>query len=76
MLRQLLIAAASLSLAVPAFALNPQPLPPGFRAPFAPRNAIVPHTIQRPGGWGRPLPICHGVQVGDPRKQPPMRVCN
>ncbi len=72
----LLIVAASLPLATPALALNPQPLPPGFRSPVMTRNAVVPHMIQRPGGWPRPVPICHGVQVGDPRKQPPMRVCN
>jgi hypothetical protein len=41
-------------------ALNPQPLPPGFR--FAPGLRLVPH--------------CHGVQIGDPRTHPPVRVCN
>jgi hypothetical protein len=40
----------------PRIALNPQPLPPGFR--FAARLH------------------CYGVQHGDPRKQPPVRVCN
>jgi hypothetical protein len=37
-------------------ALNPQPLPPGFR--FAARLH------------------CYGVQRGDPRLRPPIRVCN
>jgi hypothetical protein len=37
-------------------ALNPQPLPPGFR--FYARVH------------------CYGVQRGDPRLRPPIRVCN
>jgi len=41
-------------------ALNPQPLPPGFRINPGPR--LFPH--------------CHGVQIGDPRTHPPVRVCN
>jgi hypothetical protein len=41
-------------------ALNPQPLPPGFR--FNPGPHLFPH--------------CHGVQIGDPRTHPPVRVCN
>ena len=40
----------------PRIALNPQPLPPGFR--FAARIH------------------CYGVQHGDPRTHPPVRVCN
>jgi hypothetical protein len=40
----------------PPIALNPQPLPPGFR--FAARIH------------------CYGVQHGDPRTHPPVRVCN
>ncbi len=40
--------------------LNPQPLPPGFRINSAPH--LFPH--------------CHGVQIGDPRTHPPVRVCN
>jgi hypothetical protein len=41
-------------------ALNPQPLPPGFR--FNPGPHLFPH--------------CHGVQIGDPRTHPPVRVCD
>jgi hypothetical protein len=41
---------------LPRTALNPQPLPPGFRLAARVR--------------------CHGVQHGDPRKQPPVRVCS
>lgn len=41
-------------------ALNPQPLPPGFRIDLGPH--LLPH--------------CHGVQIGDPRTHPPVRVCN
>ena len=41
-------------------ALNPQPLPPGFRINPGPHL----------------FPRCHGVQIGDPRTHPPVRVCN
>jgi len=40
-------------------ALNPQPLPPGFR--INPGPHLFPH--------------CHNVQIGDPRTHPPVRVC-
>ncbi len=76
MRKLLLITVASLSLGTPALALNPQPLPPGFRSHYVTRNAVAPQTIQRPGGWHHPLPVCHSVQPGDPRKQPPMLVCH
>jgi hypothetical protein len=57
----------SIAAAGPAMALNPQPLPPGINAPYA---------LRWHGNGGIRLPHCHGVQVGDPRKQPPIRVCN
>jgi hypothetical protein len=60
-----------LSIATPALALNPQPLPPGRHLPS---QVIRPQDEH----WGRnrqPILRCHAVQVGDPRKQPPMRVC-
>lgn len=71
-LRMLSMTAAALALATPAFALNPQPLPPGVH--FNP--AVVNHP-QGVGAWNRgPLvPRCHGVQIGDPRTHPPVRVC-
>jgi hypothetical protein len=71
-LRILSLAATALALATPAFALNPQPLPPGMR--FKP--GAVNHA-QGLGAWDRsPLALrCHGVQIGDPRTHPPVRVC-
>jgi hypothetical protein len=71
-LRILSLTAAALALATRAFALNPQPLPPGMR--FNP--ATVNHT-QGMGARNRgPLALrCHGVQIGDPRTHPPVRVC-
>ena len=62
------VAVLGLSMATPAMALNPQPLPPGrsFSA-----QAINPHNEQ----IHRMEQRCHSVQVGDPRKQPPMQVC-
>jgi hypothetical protein len=71
-LRVLSLAATALALATPAFALNPQPLPPGMR--FNP--AAVNHA-QGVGAWTKgPLVLrCYGVQVGDPHTHPPVRVC-
>lgn len=71
-LRVLSLTAAVLTLATPAFALNPQPLPPGMR--FNP--AAVDHA-QNMRAWNKgPLMLrCHGVQIGDPRTHPPVRVC-
>ncbi len=70
-LRILSVTIAALAVATPAFALNPQPLPPGMR--FNP--AAVHH--EGVGAWNRgPLVLrCHGVQIGDPRTHPPVRVC-
>ena len=66
------LAAATLALATPASALNPQPLPPGIR--FHP--AMTNHDGGAADPHGSPSVLrCHAVQVGDPRKQPPMRVC-
>ena len=65
----LAIAIVGLSIATPAMALNPQPLPPGR---YLPTGAMV-HTEH--GGPGLYRPHCHSAQVGDPRKQPPMLVC-
>lgn len=71
---QLLAACAvSLAIAEPALALNPQPLPPGFS------RGYLPHADSMPAfRWGPHirLPHCHGVQVGDPRTHPPVRVCD
>jgi hypothetical protein len=68
------IAVLGPSIATPAMALNPQPLPPG--------RVMMPHdehasriVSQRIVGGYRPIPRCHSVQVGDPRKQSPMLVC-
>jgi hypothetical protein len=71
-LRILSLAAAALALATPAFALNPQPLPPAMR--FNPATVNHPRGV---GAWNRgPLVLrCHGVQIGDPRTYPPVRVC-
>jgi hypothetical protein len=71
-LRILSLAATTLALATSAFALNPQPLPPGMR--FNP--AAVNHA-QGVGAWKRgPFVLrCHGVQIGDPRTHAPVRVC-
>ncbi len=70
-LRILSVTIAALAVVTPAFALNPQPLPPGMR--FNP--AAVHH--EGVGAWNRgPLVLrCHGVQIGDPRTHPPVRVC-
>jgi hypothetical protein len=73
------ITVVGLSMTTPAMALNPQPLPPGR---YLPAQAIIPHT-EHAGRFEsqsivsryRPIPRCHSVQVGDPRKQPPMLVC-
>jgi hypothetical protein len=65
------LAAATLALAAPASALNPQPLPPGIR--FHPE--VTHHDGAMQTNRGVYALRCHGVQVGDPRKQPPMRVC-
>ena len=62
-----------LALAGPALALNPQPLPPGRYHPYLPRTAQGPAF--RLGPHVR-LPHCYGVQIGDPRTHPPVRVCN
>jgi hypothetical protein len=72
----LLVCAVSSALVAPAVALNPQPLPPGRSLP----RAFAPSTISSPRlndtlRPGRVYPRCHSVQVGDPRKQPPMLVC-
>ena len=65
--------AVSLALAGPALALNPQPLPPGLYRGYLPRTAETPAF--RAGPHVR-LPHCYGVQIGDPRTHPPVRVCN
>lgn len=72
LLRILSLAATALALATPALALNPQPLPPGMR--FNPGPVNHPQGV---GAWNRsPLVLrCHGVQIGDPRTHPPVRVC-
>jgi len=63
---------AALALATPALALNPQPLPPGFRS----HAAMADHGLGTERLNRGPYVLrCHAVQVGDPRKQPPMRVC-
>lgn len=70
------IAILGLSLATPAMALNPQPLPPGR---YRPTQGMVFHNERlhrfESHSRYRPMPRCHSVQVGDPRKQPPMLVC-
>jgi hypothetical protein len=53
----------------PPVALNPQPLPPGFRA------ALNPQPLP-PGLRFAARLHCYGVQVGDPRTHPPARVCS
>jgi len=71
-LRILSLALAGLALATPALALNPQPLPPGYRFHPAMANRVMgSERLNR----GPSILRCHAVQVGDPRKQPPMRVC-
>jgi hypothetical protein len=65
--------AVSLALAAPALALNPQPLPPGLYHGYLPRTAPTP--VFRLGPHVR-WPHCYGVQIGDPRTHPPVRVCN
>lgn len=65
--------AVLLALAAPAFALNPQPLPPGLRHGYLPRTAETPAFHLGPHVR---LPHCYGVQIGDPRTHPPVRVCN
>jgi hypothetical protein len=65
------LTAATLALATPASALNPQPLPPGMRY----RPVVTNHDGAMQANRGSYALRCHGVQVGDPRKQPPMRVC-
>jgi hypothetical protein len=71
-LRMLSLTAAALAFATPAFALNPQPLPPGMRF-----NPAAAHHAQGVGAWNRGQLVlrCHGVQIGDPRTHPPVRVC-
>ncbi|HLZ02851.1 MAG TPA: hypothetical protein VKR55_11950 [Bradyrhizobium sp.] len=71
-LRILSLALAALSSATPAFALNPQPLPPGMRF-----NPAIVNRAPSVGAWNRgPIGLhCHGVQIGDPRTHPPVRVC-
>jgi len=65
------LTAATLALATPASALNPQPLPPGMQ--FRPEVTRQDGAMQANRSFYALR--CHGVQVGDPRKQPPMRVC-
>jgi hypothetical protein len=71
-LRVLSLPAAALALATPAFALNPQPLPPGVRF-----NPAALNHAQGVRAWNKgPLVLrCHGIQIGDPRTHPPVRVC-
>jgi len=73
---QQLLAGCAISLALlgPALALNPQPLPPGRFLPYVPRTGTGVPAFR----LGHPirLPRCHGVQIGDPRTHPPVRVCN
>ncbi len=71
-LRILSLTAAALALATPALALNPQPLPPGMRF-----NPAAANHAQGLRAWnsGRFALRCHGVQTGDPRTHPPVRVC-
>jgi hypothetical protein len=71
-LRILSLALAGLALATPAMALNPQPLPPGHRFHSATANHVMGTERFNRGPY---VLRCHAVQVGDPRKQPPMRVC-
>jgi hypothetical protein len=71
------IAILGLSIATPAMALNPQPLPPGR---YLPSRVIMDHNehggeSQRIVSRDHPILRCHSIQVGDPRKQPPMLVC-
>ncbi len=69
---------AALVFGAPALALNPQPLPPrvapSFNTPMhnagAPARSFAPQRR-----WDSSILHCRSVQVGDPRKQPPMRVC-
>jgi len=65
------LTAATLALATPASALNPQPLPPGLRF----RADLIHHDGAMQANRSFHALRCHGVQVGDPRKQPAMRVC-
>jgi hypothetical protein len=68
--RILSLTAAALALATPAMALNPQPLPPGMRF----HAAVTNHDFgARPNRTS--VLRWHAVQVGDPRKQQPIRVC-
>jgi hypothetical protein len=71
-LRILALTSVAVALATPAMALNPQPLPPGMRF----QSAVVNHG-RGAGTWntGSLVLRCHGVQVGDPRTHPPVRVC-
>jgi hypothetical protein len=71
LIRILSLTAAALALATPAMALNPQPLPPGMRF----HAAVTNHDFGAARPNGTSVLRCHAVQVGDPRKQPPMRVC-
>jgi hypothetical protein len=71
-LRILSLALAGLALATPALALNPQPLPPGYRL----HPAVADHQLGAERANRGPYVLrCHAVQAGDPRKQPPTRVC-
>jgi hypothetical protein len=69
---QLFAVALVLVSGTPAMALNPQPLLPGRSPSFtaAPDRSLGAHR------FNSSIPRCHSVQVGDPRKQPPMLVCN
>jgi hypothetical protein len=64
--------AVSLALVGPALALNPQPLPRGRYLPYLPRTGVPAFRLGHPVR----LPHCHGVQIGDPRTHPPVRVCD
>jgi len=67
------ISALAFVAGTPAMALNPQPLPPGIH--LVP-NCLCLSPLPPRQNWNRAAILrCHGVQVGDPRKQSPMRVC-
>ena len=61
-----------------AMALNPQPLPPHLAPSFtAPTHRTVApiHSAMQQRRWDSSVLRCRSVQIGDPRKQPPMKVC-